>query len=67
MLAITFEDGFSEERVGRVEGWAGSDAVVAVDSEQGSVERAVVERVQNENVLWVLSQIGVLTSWKDVG
>lgn len=49
-----------------VEGWAGSDAVVAVDGEQGGVERPVVEGVQHEDVLWVLGQVGVLTSREDV-
>lgn len=49
-----------------VEGRARSDAVVAVDSEHRCVERAVVQRAQHEDVLWMLSEIRMVTPRKDV-
>jgi hypothetical protein len=55
LFAVSVEDGFVEKRVGRVGGWAGSDAVVAVDGEPRGVECAVVERVPDEDFFWTHS------------
>lgn len=49
LFAVPVKDGFVEKRVGRVEGWTGSDAVVAADGEPRGVECAVVERVPDED------------------